>query len=107
MQYLIMALETPDDFAARQDPDRSDGYWASWMGYLAALTESGVLTGAGGLHPPSTSTTVRTRDGQRVVQDGPYADTKEQTEDPALRQHLLVTFSRWAGDPAEVSHASS
>ena len=78
MEYLVMALETDDDFAAREDPQRTEGYWASWQGYLAALTESGVLTGAGGLHPPSTSTTVRLREGRRVVHDGPYADTKEQ-----------------------------
>jgi hypothetical protein len=37
-----------------------------------------VLSGAGGLQPPTMSTTVRLRDGQRVVHDGPYADTKEQ-----------------------------
>lgn len=78
MQYLIMAVETPDDFAAREDPERSEEYWASWMGYIAALTESGVMTGAGGLEPPDASTTVRLRDGQRIVHDGPYADTKEQ-----------------------------
>lgn len=78
MQYLIMAMETDDEFAAREDPERAEGYWASWTGYITALTESGVLTGAGGLRPPATSTTVRLRDGQRVVHDGPFADTKEQ-----------------------------
>lgn len=78
MQYLIMALETQDDFAAREDPARTAGYWAGWEAYLAALTESGVMTGTGGLYPPATATTVRLRDGQRVVHDGPYADTKEQ-----------------------------
>jgi hypothetical protein len=78
MEYLMMALETPDVFSARSDPDRADEYWAGWRAYLDALTESGVLSGAGGLQPPATSTTVRLRDGQRVVHDGPYADTKEQ-----------------------------
>lgn len=78
MQYLIMAMETEDEFAAREDPQRSGEYWAGWQAYLAALTRSGVLTGAGGLHAPTTATTVRLRDGQRVVHDGPYADTKEQ-----------------------------
>jgi hypothetical protein len=24
MEYLMMALETPDDFSARSDPDRAD-----------------------------------------------------------------------------------
>jgi hypothetical protein len=78
MQYMIMALETEDEFAQRDDPDRAGAYWAGWEAYLAALAESGVMTGAGGLHPPATSTTVRLRDGQRTVHDGPYADTKEQ-----------------------------
>ena len=31
-----------------------------------------------GLQPPDTATTVRLRDGKRHVQDGPYADSKEQ-----------------------------
>ncbi len=37
-----------------------------------------MLAGAGGLEPPVTATTVRVVDGQRHVQDGPFADTKEQ-----------------------------
>jgi hypothetical protein len=77
MRYLMLAVEVPEAFASRED-DRSDGYWSSWRGYLDALTESGVLIDAGGLHPPSTATTVRLRDGRRLLQDGPYADTKEQ-----------------------------
>jgi hypothetical protein len=78
VQYLILAAESDADFDARTDPDRAAAYWAGWEAYIAALTESGVMTGAGGLEPPSAATTVRLRDGQRVVHDGPYADTKEQ-----------------------------
>lgn len=73
-----MAFEDEDAFAAREDPARAQEYWASWSDYLAALTESGVLSAAGGLQPPAASTTVRLRDGRRLVQDGPFADTKEQ-----------------------------
>ena len=65
---MIMALETEDEFAEREDPDRAGEYWAGWEAYRAALAENGVMTGAGGLRPPATSTTVRLRDGQRVVQ---------------------------------------
>ncbi len=35
------------------------------------------MSGAG-LQPPETATTLKFRDDQRIVQDGPYADTKEQ-----------------------------
>ena len=78
MQYLILAAEDDAAFAARDDADRSTAYWESWQGYIAALTESGLLAGAGWLQPPWTATTVRVRDGRRSVQDGPYAETKEQ-----------------------------
>lgn len=78
MRYMIMAVEDPDDFGARQDPGRSDGYWTAWQGYVAALTESGILQSAGGLEPPWTATTLRERDGERLLHDGPYSDTKEQ-----------------------------
>ena len=78
MQYLIMATETQDDFDARDDPARAEEYWAAWTGYIAALTDSGALVAAAGLQPPTAATTVRRRDGRRLVQDGPFADTKEQ-----------------------------
>ncbi|MDO9396615.1 MAG: YciI family protein, partial [Herbiconiux sp.] len=78
MQFLILATEDDAAFNARDDAALSGPYWDSWMGYIAALTESGVLVGAGGLQPPWTATTLQLRDGRRQVQDGPYADTKEQ-----------------------------
>lgn len=78
MQYLILATETPDAFAARVDPDRAGEYWSAWSGYIEALAMAGVMESAGGLQPPETATTVRVEDGRRIVEDGPFADTKEQ-----------------------------
>jgi hypothetical protein len=75
---MILALENPDDFEAREDPARAEEYWASWNGYLQALAASGVMTSAGGLDAPATATTVRLRDGERLVQDGPFTESKEQ-----------------------------
>jgi hypothetical protein len=43
-----------------------------------ALTEAGAMLGGEGLQPTSTATTIRVRDGERVVSDGPFAETKEQ-----------------------------
>ncbi len=78
MQYLILAIEDDEAFTARDDAERGVPYWESWQGYIAALTESGILAAAGALQPPWTATTVRIREGERMVQDGPYAETKEQ-----------------------------
>lgn len=77
MQFAILAMESPDDYAARTDPQQAEGYWASWAGYVAALRESGVMAAAAGLQPPDIATTLRVRGGSVEVQDGPFADVKE------------------------------
>jgi hypothetical protein len=45
---------------------------------MQAVRDAGVFTGGAGLEAPDTATTVRVQGGKRLVQDGPYADTKEQ-----------------------------
>lgn len=77
MQYAIVVYETPAELAAREDPARQGAYWAAYTAYSRALVEAGIARGGAGLHPPSSATTVRLRGGQRLVQDGPFADTKE------------------------------
>ncbi len=42
------------------------------------LQAAGAWVFAGGLHPPSTATVVRIKDGTVVTTDGPFAETKEQ-----------------------------
>jgi hypothetical protein len=38
----------------------------------------GILVGGGRLKPPRSSTTLRERDGELLITDGPFAETKEQ-----------------------------
>ena len=40
--------------------------------------KAGVLQGGEGLEPTAAATTLRVRDGERLLTDGPYAETKEQ-----------------------------
>jgi hypothetical protein len=42
------------------------------------MQEKGVLLAGEGLYPTPTATTVRVRDDERSVTDGPFAETKEQ-----------------------------
>lgn len=74
MNYTILIYEPQSDFARRGDP----AYMAAWPPYTQALRDAGVFVAGAGLLAPETGTTVKIRDGKRVVQDGPYADTKEQ-----------------------------
>ena len=46
--------------------------------FAADAARGGVLDGGDSLHHPSTSTTVRVRDDQTLLTDGPFAETKEQ-----------------------------
>jgi hypothetical protein len=42
------------------------------------IKSSGQYLAANPLHPTSTATSVRVRDGKRLVTDGPFAETREQ-----------------------------
>jgi len=78
MQYTLMFYLSPSEFTARTDPQQRAAYWGAFLPYMQAVRDAGIFAGGAGLEPPETATAVRLRDGKRLVQDGPYADTKEQ-----------------------------
>jgi len=51
---------------------------AAFDAYAKSLDESGVLVSAEVLQPVANTTTVSLREGELKIQDGPFADTKEQ-----------------------------
>ena len=77
MKYTMLIYEPEADFNARTNEEQAT-YWGAWKAYHQALVQAGVIAGGHALQPPATGTTVRVSGGQRHVQDGPYADTKEQ-----------------------------
>lgn len=78
MSYMMMIYETEDAFKARGDKQKMEAYWGAWGAYHKALQEAKVITSGAALEPGSVGTTLRIKKGQRQIQDGPYADTKEQ-----------------------------
>jgi hypothetical protein len=78
MHYVMLIYETPEAFASRKNDSERDPFVGAWRAYYKALVDAGVYVGGDPLHEPETATTVRLRGGKRQVQDGPYADTKEQ-----------------------------
>ena len=77
MKYVVVIHETPANLDARQQAETS-AYVGAWRAYYKALVEAGVYAGGAPLKEVATATTVRLRDGKRLVQDGPYAEAKEQ-----------------------------
>lgn len=78
MQYMLIMREPRAAYEKRNDPAQAPAYWGAWMAYAQAVRESGIFVSGAGLDAPPTATTLRVRDGKRQVQDGPYADAKEQ-----------------------------
>jgi hypothetical protein len=77
VQFAMLIYEPPEDFDTR-DTERGEAHLAAWRQYYRALVDAGVYVTGAPLQPDSTGTTVRVKNAQRHVQDGPYADTKEQ-----------------------------
>ena len=77
MKYVMLIYETPPDLESRKGPGR-DPYTAAWRAYYKALVAAGAYVGGAPLKDAATATTVRLRDGRRHVQDGPFAEAKEQ-----------------------------
>jgi hypothetical protein len=78
MQYMLLLNETAEEFAKRNDPAEAETYWGGWNAFIGAMAQAGIIVKGDGLQGPQTATTVRLRDGKRAVQDGPFADNKEQ-----------------------------
>jgi hypothetical protein len=51
--------------------------YADVSAFNDTLREKGVWVFAGGLHPPSSATVVRAKDGQFILTDGPFSEAKE------------------------------
>jgi hypothetical protein len=77
MQFALLIYESPELFATRKNDD-NDPYRGAWRVYYKALVDAGIYVGGDALEVPETGTTVQITEGNRRVQDGPYADTKEQ-----------------------------
>ena len=75
MRYLLLIYEEPPATPPTEEE------WAAMMpeyyAYTGWLRESGWMQGGEALQDVDTATTVSVRDGQRVVTDGPFAETKE------------------------------
>lgn len=74
MKYMLLVYA---DENAWTEPERQDCYGESAQ-LCHALQEKGQYLAASPLQPVSTATSVQVRSGQRLVTDGPFAETREQ-----------------------------
>ncbi|GAA2015987.1 hypothetical protein JL107_09570 [Nakamurella flavida] len=77
MRYTLL-LHYPEMTSDDLGPEVEQAGRQAFAAYADALTAAGVLLSAEVLQPSASSTTVRRRDGRLQIQDGPFADTKDQ-----------------------------
>jgi hypothetical protein len=72
VKFMLLIYSNTDGWEERSQAER-DSIFAE---YVALRTVDGML-GSGQLQGPDTATTVVVRDGEAVLTDGPFAETKE------------------------------
>lgn len=75
-QYLL-SVHGSDDTEAALGPEDIQRMYAQVDALNAELQSEGAWVFAGGLHPASTATVVRSQGGEILTTDGPYLETKE------------------------------
>ena len=102
-QYMLMVYEEEVDAAEQAEREHVT---PMLMELHQSLREAGLLVGVNRLHSIESATSVRVRDGQTEITDGPFAVTKEVLAgyyvlecadlDEALKQAARLPMTPWA-----------
>ncbi len=76
MRYALL-IHYPQPTVSTLSEDEIKAGMAAFRDYAVALEAAGVLLFAEVLQPISSATSVSMKQGKLLVQDGPFADTKE------------------------------
>src|SRR5919201_2660941 len=102
-QYMLLVYEEEVDAAEQAEREKVT---PALVELHRSLREAGLLVGVRRLRSTDSATSVRVRDGQTEIVDGPFAVTKERLAgyyilecadlDEALRQAARLPMTRWA-----------
>jgi hypothetical protein len=77
MQYLL-TIYADESYWGDASPEEAGKLMAAYGALGEEMKAAGVILGGEGLQSSSTATTVKFRDGETIVTDGPFAETREQ-----------------------------
>jgi hypothetical protein len=103
-QYILLINEPTE---GGLPPSEQEAQMQRWGEYSQSLAESGAMVGGDRLRPADTATTLRVREGETLLTDGPFAETKE-----VLGGYFIIdvpdldTAIKWAGRMPHVSYGS-
>jgi len=77
MKYMLLTYLDEKAWLALS-PAEQQREMASCAPHIAKLRDTNKLLAGAPLHPTSSATTIRYREGKRLLTDGPFAETREQ-----------------------------
>jgi hypothetical protein len=99
VKYMLLIYNNPATYEGWSEQERA-ALFGEVDAIMTELKESGELVGGEALADPSTTRTVRVRDGVPAVTDGPFAEAKEQLGgylmvECASEQRAVEIAARW------------
>ena len=73
-QYMLLIF---NPLEGGPSPEQQAAHYPRWEQYTKDLKDSGLFVSGDPLQGPDVATTVRVRDGETQLTDGPFAETKE------------------------------
>ena len=77
MQYMLLIYNDETAWQRLRDEERN-AIVGEYFAFTDSIRESGNYVTGAPLQPTTTATAVRLREGEQLVTDGPFAETKEQ-----------------------------
>jgi hypothetical protein len=77
VKYMLLICRNEPVWDTMSSSERQRIYGET-LALAEELTARGQYLGGAPLYPSSSATSVRVRDGKRLVTDGPFAETREQ-----------------------------
>ena len=77
MKYMLLIYNEEKAWPKFTEAQRQ-GFMGEFMKFTQQIQSAGQWLSSSQLQPTSAATSVRLRDGKRLVTDGPFAETREQ-----------------------------
>ena len=77
MQYLLLIYDKESDWGKLNESEQGK-MMKEYEEFTKSIHQSGHYRAGSQLHSVAKATTVRVRDGKKLITDGPFAETKEQ-----------------------------
>jgi hypothetical protein len=77
MKYMLLLVGDESQYADWSEQDIAADM-KRWDEYTKELVDAGAFVSGEGLGPSTNATTLRVENGERILTDGPFAESKEQ-----------------------------